>query len=131
MKKLFISSVALIVAVVFVITTQSAQGSIEIGHGYQSRTVSSSNASSTQAYVIRGGGPAILGSIVIGSSSPALSTNVIRVYNSSSATSSASLIATIRGGVSEQTLTYDISLTQGLTLDVPAAFNGNYTITYR
>jgi hypothetical protein len=92
---------------------------------YQAKTVSSANASGTLSMVIRGGN-GLLGSIIVSSSSG----STLRVYDGS-ATSTGTLIGTIKAGVTEQAFLYDVGVATGIVLDVPPTFNGAYTITYR
>lgn len=112
----------------FLIQTNQSLGSVQIGNGYMFRTITTSNASSTAPTVVTvRGGSGILGSIVIASSS----NTVIRVYDGITATSTGTLIGTIKAGVSEQTFTYDVNVNKGIILDMPQTFTGVYTITYR
>ncbi len=110
--------------------TGKVEGSVAISNGYTYRNITSANASSTAPVVIKAQGSTILGSVIIASSSPA--TNLpIRIYDGRTATSTGTLITSIRGGVAEQTITFDVNAIYGIVVDVPAGFNGNYTFTFR
>lgn len=92
---------------------------------YTYKTITSSNASNTASYIIRGGAGS-LGSITVGSSSA----TAIRVYDGT-ATSTGTLIATLKASVAEQTFNFDTAVTKGIAIDVPSTFNGVYTVTSR
>lgn len=139
MKKILLTAgLSLLMVIALFVTivrdgTQKVDASVSTGDGYMFKVASSSSASATVPYKVRGGS-GILGSIIISSSSPSVSTNLIRVYDSTGqATSSATstLIASIRPGVSEQTLTFDVNVIRGIALDIPVGFNGFYIVTYR
>jgi hypothetical protein len=92
---------------------------------YSYKHISSTNASSTVGTLVRGG-PGVLGSITINTTSA----HVVRVYDgSTTATTSGTLIASIKASTAEQTLNYDVSVTKGVVLDVPAGYTGSITIT--
>lgn len=135
-KYLFVAGTLLMVFVLGVFlsnNTPVAEGSVSIGSGYTYKVASSSNASATVPYVIRGGS-GILGSIIIGSSTPALVGGTpVRIYDNALGTSTATstLIGSIRPGVTEQTITFDVNVLRGIVLDIPVGFNGVYTVTYR
>lgn len=101
-------------------------GSLSNGQTYSYKSVSSADASSTAAVVVRKG-TGELGSITVASTSG----SQIRIYDGSSSTSTATLIGTIKASVAEQTFVYDVAVKSGLILDVPAAHNGVFTVTYR
>lgn len=131
MKKIIISVIATaVIFVAFAIFVGSVQkvnlGSVNAGEGYRYKQITSSNASSTSLTTVRGGA-GVLGSIVVASTSAA----ALRVYDNNGASSSATLIATLKASIGENTYVFDANVTSGITLDVPAAFNGAYTITYR
>lgn len=108
--------------------TNKVEASVNIGQGYQYKVASTSSASATVPYVIKGGS-GILGSIIVGTTGG----QAIRIYDNALATSTATstLIGTIKASVAEQTFTFDVNVVRGIVLDVPAGFNGVYTVTYR
>lgn len=108
--------------------TDKAEASVNIGQGYQYKVASTSSASGTVPYVIRGGS-GILGSIIVGTPG----SQPIRIYDNALATSTATstLIGTIKASASEQTFTFDVNVVRGIVLDIPAGFDGVYTVTYR
>lgn len=127
----FIVAILLVIIGVVNYSQQKAEASVNIGNGYSSYI-----ATSTANLQIVRGGSGILGSIIIASSSAPYATTgslPFRVYDAQAATSTATstLIAAIRSGVSEQTITFDRNVLRGIVLDVPAGFTGNYVITYR
>ena len=92
---------------------------------YNFSVINSSDASSTNPAIVKGGFGS-LGSITVASSSG----SQIRVYDGT-ATSTGTLIATLKASVAEQTFTFDAAFSTGLVFDVPAAHNGVYTVTYK
>lgn len=133
MNKVFYSSLLLVALVVATgAFWSSSEGATDVGN-YQYEYVTSADASSTAPVVLKSM-PGTLGHVIVGSSSSATtaatSTN-IRIYDSASATSSDTLMAVIRGGTGENTFVFDAMMTQGVTIEVPANFDGNYTVTYR
>ena len=131
MKKT-LGSIIVVLLIVFAFSlsdhSQIAQGSVSFGNGYAFKTITTSNASSTaQTVVTVRGGSGILGSIVVASSS-----NVaLKVYDGITATSTATLITTLKANVAEQTFTFDANVSRGIIIDMPQTFTGVYTITYR
>ena len=102
-------------------------GSVVDQGTYTYRNITSSNASST-APVIINKISGTFGSIIVASSSG----STLDIYDSSSATSSnATLIVSLPTSAIEQVYTFDVAVKRGLVLDVPASFNGNYTVTFR
>lgn len=94
---------------------------------YSYANISSANASTTRSTIVRGGA-GVLGSITVSSTSG----QVIGIYDANSATTSgATLIGKIKASVAEQTFNYDVSVVNGITLDVPASYTGSMTVTYR
>ena len=72
--------------------------------------------------------PAVLGSIVIASSSP----TAIRIWNATSTTDVASTtVVTIPGSAANGTYTYDAVFDRGLSVQLISGFNGSYNITTR
>jgi hypothetical protein len=103
-----------------------ATGSVAAGSSYQYKAVSSAQASATVPVQVRGG-RSVLGSIVV----MGTSTVAIRIYDATTATSSATLIGTLPIGTTQGTYTFDIDMARGITLDVPAAYAGNLIVTSR
>lgn len=94
---------------------------------YSYKNISSANASTTRSTIVRGG-PGVLGSITINTADG----RAIGIYDANAATTSgATLIGVIKASTAEQTLNYDISVVNGITLDVPASYAGSMTVTYR
>ena len=101
---------------------------------FTSKHLSSENASSTKGVIIRGGA-SILHTITIASSSPTVSLG-LRVYDGiatsstdRTATSSGTLLMTIRPSASEQTFIFDSTANKGIVVDVPPGYNGSVVIT--
>lgn len=95
------------------------------GMTYQSKVFTSTDASSTASTRLkRIDGQ--LGSIIVGSSS----TSTISVYSGYS-TTTGQLITTLKANIAEGTYTFDVDMQKGIVVDVPATFDGIYTITYR
>lgn len=134
MKKIItILTIIIIAIVVSYDSSPKALGSVSIGSGYMFKVATSTNSSATVPYVIRGGS-GILGSIIIGSSTPGtVGGSAVRIYDNALATSTgtSTLIGVIRPGTAEQTITFDVNVVRGIVLDIPVGFNGVYTVTYR
>lgn len=89
--------------------------------------ISSTNASSTAGTVVRGG-PGVLNSVTINTTSG----QIVKLYDgASSATSSATLIASIKANAAEQTFVYNIAVSKGLVIEAPASYAGSITISHR
>lgn len=114
-----------IVALTIVMVIGSMASASNDGLSYLSQAITSTNASST-SYTLVKRGDAQFGSIVVASSSA----TAISVYSGVS-TTTGQLVATLRKGIAEGTYTFDVDMQKGIVLDVPAAFNGMYVITYR
>lgn len=139
MKNIFKIAVpiALIIALVSMLypnDRNSAQASVPVSNGYMYKTITTSNASSTAPTVVTiktngTNGQTILGSIIVASSS----NTVIKLYdgNSYTGTTTGTLISTIKAGIAEQTLTYDVNVKLGLLVDMPQTFTGVYTVSFR
>jgi hypothetical protein len=98
------------------------------------KNLTSANASSTKGVIVRGGS-GVLGSVIIASSSPAVTLG-FRIYDGvatsttdTTATSSGTLIATVKTTTSEQTLDFNVAVTKGIVVDVPPGFAGSFTVT--
>jgi hypothetical protein len=132
----YLTFAVLIIALVIVISTYlNIQTTPALGGGsaqdFTYKTITSSTASTTHAVgaiistVVSGS--KILGSITVSSSSP----TALRVYNNTTASSSATLIAELPARVSAQTFNFDIAVNTGIAVEVPNTFSGVYTITYK
>lgn len=100
-------------------------GSIGSRDAYSYKSVIAGSA--TVPVVIATGSDRILGSIIIGTTHA----TAIRIYDSASATSSSSLIGTLKASIVEGTYTFDTAMRNGIVLDVPAAYAGTLTVTYK
>lgn len=127
MKKLSLIALVSLVAICGIVFW-ATNGDSVVGSGYETYSftnITSTNASATSPVLIRGGA-GTLGSVIVASSSGSF----LRVYDGT-ATTSGTLIATFKASVGEQAFPLDVSVTKGIVLDVPATFNGSYTITYK
>jgi len=100
-----------------------------VGSAYTPKHYTSANASSTSRTIVKGG-YGELGTVTINTTGA----QPIRLYDGASttaATSTLDAIAVIKPSVTEQTFTYDVSLTQGLVLEMPATYAGDITISVR
>ncbi len=111
---------------------QSVKGLI--ADSFTSKVLTSANASSTKGVIIRGGA-SIIHTITIASSSPSVSLG-LRVYDGMAtsstdltATSSGTLLMTIRPSAAEVTLTFDSTANKGIVVDVPPGYNGSVVVT--
>lgn len=108
-----------------------AQGA-SVGSSYSYRHYTSSNASSTVRTIVFGG-MGELGTLTINKAN----TNndaPIRLYDAATttaATSTLDAIAVIRSTTTEKTMTYDVSFLKGLTVELPASWDGDITIAVR
>jgi len=130
MKKKIIGVLAAIIVLLGGGYTVANLGSVRAGDEYQSKHLTSTNASSTAATTLRGS-YGTLGSVIV--TVPA-STGYVEFYNATSGqpTSTATLLTKIDsasdvGG----TYQFDLTVINGLKADVPVGFNGEYTVTYR
>ena len=104
-------------------TLGAAEGSYEYKH------YTSANASSTARTIVRGGAGE-LGTVTVNTTSA----HPVRLYDaadSSTATTSLTAIAVIKASAAEQTFTYNVGLTKGLTVELPAGYVGDITIGVR
>lgn len=129
MKKYIIGVIVIIILAIVLIQKvmpEQSLGSATYSDSY--KNITSSNASTTNPTEVRGGA-GVLSSIIVASSSAV----AIKIYDGgTNATSSGgTLIATIKASVSEQTFPFDIDVIKGIVIDVPAGFNGSYTVTYK
>lgn len=124
----FFVFVALIAVTIFVSSRDDVLAG-SVGSAYTYKHYTSSNASST-ARTIAFGGYGELGTVTI-NTTPG---SVVRLYDAATttaATSTLDAIAVIKAATSEQTLTYDVSLIKGLTVELPATFTGDITVAVR
>jgi len=133
----FVEMVALLCAVGILFLTLSVNrkvdptfGSVVVGNDYKSSELTSANASGTTAKLLKTGGGS-LGSVVI--TVPASAGNVVFYnYASTTATSSAATMFSFTAAADVAgTYTFDTEFTTGLSVEVPAGFDGRYTVTYR
>ena len=121
----------------FSLQTNTVSGSVVQGGEYKATTTSTMGASKHQVIGLINTSPAIaqssttlqtLGSVIVASSSAASMT----IWNATSTTDvSSTTIAVFKASVGEGTYTFDVALTRGLIIALPAGSNGAYTITYR
>lgn len=139
-KKLFIGLASFLLIVTFGIVLESNQrafGSVNRSNDYQATTTfamlggldgTAPTAASSHLYRVVGSGDNTLGSVVVASSSA----TAFYVWNATStsdiaSTSLGSFVASPANG----TYTFDVVAPRGLIVDMPAGFNGSYTITFR
>lgn len=134
MNKTLIVAIILLGAIGFFLFRGSTPrlGNATLDGSYSYRNITSSNASSTAGVQVRGGA-GVLGRITINRPDGATS---LRVYDGTTATSSGTLIATIYGtstlaAIGPETLDYEVAVLRGIVLDVPAAFVGDYTFSFK
>jgi len=106
-----------------IFTINSTNASVSMEYGY--KNITSANASSIAGVAVRSGF-GTLGSIVINTTHA----TIIRVYDGT-ATSTGTLIASFPASAVVGTYTYDVSVSKGIVLDVPAGYAGNITVTSR
>lgn len=123
--------IAVIICATIIICTYTIKngtfGSVADNGTYSYKNLTSANASSTAVTTIRSG-VGTLGSMVVNTTHA----TIIRVYDGTTATSSdATLIASLPASAVVGTYTFDVAVKKGIVLDVPAGFDGNYTVTFR
>jgi len=116
-------------------------GSTVVGNDYVGTTTTSSFASATTIKQLKGNsatcptcGAGALGSVIISSSSPITTYPTLTLYDATSTMATATARVLGRFGTNNQehgTYTFDEEFRYGLSIEVPAGFNGNYTITWR
>jgi ABC-type glycerol-3-phosphate transport system substrate-binding protein len=133
MKKIFITSIialALILGLAAIFSGEKAEASVPVGNGYAFKVATTSQASATVPFVVRGGS-GIFGSIVIASTTDVR----IKIYDSLIATSTtaatSTLIADFAPNTPAGTYTFDVNVTRGIAVDLPATYKGVVTFTYR
>lgn len=128
---LIVCSLLAIAAVFALIPKEEiALSSVVVGNDYQSEQLTSTQASGTAVTLLKTGG-GTLGSIVI--TVPAATGNVkFYDYASTTATTSSALMLGFTAAADVAgTYTFDSEFATGLTIDVPAGFDGQYTVTWR
>lgn len=123
--------IGIIVALGFLFIIGSNQEPQRLGgltsDAFQYKHLSSTNASSTAATLVRGGS-GVLGSITINTTSG----QIIKIYDGdSTATSTATLIASIVASAGVQTFTYNVAVTKGIAVETPASYTGSATVSYK
>lgn len=126
MKKNIIIVVLLVaLAVAYWITQSTKMGASVFDGGYQYTHLTSANASSTSGTLVRGGA-GILGSVTINTTGA----QIVGIYDgNTAATTTATKIAAIKASVGEQTFVYDVALTKGLVMELPATYAGDITVS--
>lgn len=126
--------IAILSAIIVLLGGYSATqiGSVVTGSEYNSATVRSTNASGTATMAIKSG-QGTVGSVIV--TVPASAGDIV-LYNATSTTgysSSTGRVLTKFTAASDVagTYTFDASFTDGLYVDVPVGFTGEYVITYR
>ena len=112
----------------FLFEARKAESSVTWGNDYYSFVASSTKTGTSTLRSLSGS----LGSVVISSSS--VPVGFVRFYDvgaTTAATTTLREIANIAPGADEGTYVFDIAVGRGLLVEVPVAFSGNYTITYR
>lgn len=107
------------------ISKDNPTGSVVDAGTYSFKNMTSTNASSTASAVIRSG-VGTLGSVIVNTAHA----TIVRVYDGT-ATSTGTLIASFPSSAIVGTYTFDIGVKQGIAVDIPAGFDGNFTVTYR
>lgn len=76
---------------------------------------------------------AVLGSVVVASSAPAIANKWVKLWNATTTATdlASSTITRFPPNLAAGTYTFDISLNRGLVVDLPAAFQGDWVITFR
>ena len=123
---IFISVLVLAVSgMIFIGSNKNSVGSVVDAGTYSFVNLTSTNASSTAPTLVRSG-VGTLGSVVVATTHA----TIVRVYDGT-ATSTGTLIASFPASATVGTYTFDIGVKQGIAIDIPAGFAGNYTVTYR
>ena len=129
--------VALTIVVLFVIFTGLTVQKVDLNQipvnlgsaeddSYNYKLIDSSNASSTDLVVVRGGSVTFAFITVTATSSVALS-----LYDAVTSTATAEKIATLPANISPGTYQFRIALRKGLAVLGGAGFDGIYTISYK
>lgn len=113
------------IAIVVFIVGPTNLGGGSFADSYNFKSITSSNASSTAPFVIRGGS-GVIGKVIIASSTA----STFGVYEGT-ATSTGTLITTFVASAPEGEYTFDVASNQGFSLDLPATFDGSVVVTYK
>ena len=133
MKKVLalIGGVVAIMAVLFVVFSANEKkemplGSVAVGSGYQATTTA---VGATAGFYTITSVPGTLGSVVIVSTSPV---GGFTIYDADAVTTTATTtILSFPTSAPAGTYTFDTNLFQGLVIQVPSGFNGQFITTYR
>jgi len=114
---------------------QRTDASVQIGHGYQARQLTSSNVGTSSVSSIY----AIVGSVVVSSTSPVTTAGPVIAFYDTASTTIATTSMTAKfsmgseGGVTPPagTYTFDVEFGNGIYIWVDPSFNGSYTLTHR
>lgn len=130
MKKFGIAIIGIILSLLGINAGVQTFGSVENGSEYQAtstRAMFSNGPGVRTQRVLVSNGPAILGSIVIASTSASTFT----VWDATSTTDTASSsLMTITASPTKD-FVIDAALYRGLIIDMPSTFNGDYVITFK
>lgn len=125
--KLSVVTVVVLVLLLAIGASQRQSYSGLTSDPYSYKHLSSTNASSTAATLVRGGA-GVLGHVSINTTSG----QIIKIYDGdSTATSSATLIAQIVASAGVQTFTYNVAVTKGIAIETPASYTGSLTVSYK
>lgn len=133
MKKVLSVVGIVLVAILYISTLvagpKQADASVSIGSGYLFKVATTSQASAVTPFIVRGGS-GILGSMIISSSTDVR----VRIYDNNVATSTvatSTLIADFPANTTAGVYTFDVNVTRGIAVDLPATYKGVITFTYR
>lgn len=128
MKYTYIAIAFLIGAIVAATLLAKPQGfgGVALDGAYAYKNITSADASATVPVQVRGG-EGVLGYITVNTTHA----TIVRVYDGTTATSTGTLIASLPASAVVGTYIYDVAVRNGIVLDVPAGFAGNYTISYK
>lgn len=125
----------MLLAVGFTWQTQRTDASVQIGHGYNARQVTASSVGTSSV----SSQYAIVGSVVVSSTSPVTSAGPYIAFYDTASTTIATTSMTAKFSVGAEgsvtppagTYTFDVEFGQGIYMWVDPSFNGSYTLTYR
>lgn len=122
--------IAIVVAIFVVFSTNEKKemplGSVSVGSSYQATTTA---VGATAGFYTITSVPGTLGSVVIVSTSAVTG---LTIYDADAATTTpTTTIMTFPTSAPAGTYTFDINLFQGLVIQVPSGFNGQFITTYR
>src|SRR3990167_5070649 len=99
-------------------------GSVSVSNEYHATTT---DATSVNTYSQIKSTSAVLGSIVVASSSA----TTLTIWNATSTTDTASTTITkLVASIGEGTYTFDVEAPRGLIIATPTSFNGSYVVTW-